>query len=104
MRSVNLAKVNLQDDLRTVDHIVVYEQDGRIIDMRYVRIADKKIIGSLIDNGMQVIEISVANIEKIEVERTDGAKTTGAVIGGILIAPLVIIGGGIGMGKALDGN
>ena len=60
--------------------------------MKVTRIEDDVLYGSLSDNGLRTVEVSLEDIEKIEIEKISGAKTTGAVLGGIVLLPVVAVG------------
>ncbi len=92
MRTVDVAEPDFADQFETGDHLVVYEKQGRIVDMKVTRIEDDVLYGSLSDNGLRTVEVSLEDIEKIEIEKISGAKTTGAVLGGIVLLPVVAVG------------
>ena len=84
----------LEEVLRQGDHIVVYENSGRIVDMRYVRMDGRLLLGSLYANGLSTVEVDVDDIERIEIERISAGRTTLAVMGGIALAPIAALGMG----------
>jgi hypothetical protein len=87
-----MAQADFADQLETGDRLVVYEKQGRIIDMKLTQIDDGALFGSLTNNGLETVEVELADIEKIEIEKISGAKTTGAVVGGIVLLPIVAAG------------
>ena len=97
MRAVDMGQSNFADHFETGDHLVVYEKQGRIVDMKLTQVENGVLYGSLSDNGLTTIEISLADVEKIEIEKISGAKTTGAVIGGIVLLPVVAAGAVLGV-------
>lgn len=99
MQEVNKRDATLADYLQIGDHIKIYEKQGRIIDMRFVRIDGKTIRGSLFSNGMEAVAVELDQIEKIEAERIEPGRTTAAVLGGIVLAPIVALGAGISIAE-----
>ena len=92
MRPVDMAQADFADHFETGDHLVVYERQGRIIDMKLTQVEDGVLYGSLSTNGLTAVEVELADVEKIEIEKISGAKTTGAVVGGIVLLPVVAAG------------
>ena len=97
MRPVDMTQSDFADNFETGDHLVVYERQGRIIDMKFTGIEDGVMFGSLSDNGLVSVEVVLADIDKIEIEKISGAKTTGAVVGGIILLPIVAAGAVVGI-------
>ena len=95
MRPVDMAQSDFADAFETGDHLVVYERQGRIIDMRFTGIENGVMFGSLYSDGLTSVEVVIKDIDKIEIEKISGAKTTGAVLGGIVLLPIVAAGAGI---------
>ena len=93
MRTVDMAQEDFIDHFEVGDHLVVYEKQGRIIDMQFTQVEDGVLYGSLSNDGLTTVEVRVADIEKIEIEKVSGAKTTGAIVGGIILLPVVAAGG-----------
>jgi hypothetical protein len=93
MRAVDMAQADFVDHFEVGDHLVVYEKQGRIIDMQFTEVEDGVLYGSLSNDGLTTVEVRVADIQKIEIERISGAKTTGAIVGGIILLPVVAAGG-----------
>ena len=81
------------------DHIIVYETDGRIVDMRFVLVEGDVLRGSLFDDGPESVEIKLEHIEKIEAERIAFGRSTAAVLGGIVLAPLAAVGAGLALAE-----
>ena len=104
MRTVDMAQSNFADRFEAGDHLVVYEKQGRIIDMKLTKIEDGVLYGSLSDYGLTTVEVTLANVEKIEIEKISGAKTTGAVVGGIVLLPIVAVGAAIGIAASASGT
>lgn len=92
MRTVDVAQSGFADHFEAGDHLVVYEKQGRVVDMKLTRVENGVLYGSLSDNGLATVEVRLADAEKIEIEKISGAKTTGAVIGGIVLLPVVAVG------------
>ncbi len=102
MRPIDMAPADFANHVETGDHLVVYEKQGRILDMTVTHIEDDVLYGSLTDDGLTTVEVRLADIEKIEIEKISGAKTTGAVVGGVILLPLVAAGAVlVGMGEAM---
>lgn len=97
MKVVDSHEESLADILKIGDHIIVYETTGRIVDMRFVLIEDEVMRGSMIDEGLDTVEIRLDQIEKIEAERMAVGRTAGAVLGGIVLAPIAAIGAGLSL-------
>lgn len=97
MRAVDMAQSGFADHFKTGDHLVVYEKQGRIVDMKLTQVEAGVLYGSLTDNGLTTVEVSLADIQKIEIEKISGAKTTGAVVGGIILLPVVAAGAVLGV-------
>jgi hypothetical protein len=87
----------LEDSLKIGDHLIVYEKSGRIFDIRFVRLDEGILRGSMSDDGLDSVEIRLDNIERIEAERVAIGRTTGAVLGGIVLAPIVAVGAGLAL-------
>jgi hypothetical protein len=92
-----MAQANFADHFETGDHLVVYEKQGRIVDMKVTRVEDSVLYGSLTDDGLMTVRVRLADIEKIEIEKISGAKTTGAVVGGIVLLPIIAAGAALGV-------
>ena len=97
MRTVDMAQLDFAARFETGDHLVVYEKQGRIVDMKLTQVENGILYGSLSDNGLAAVEVSLADVEKIEIEKISGAKTTGAVVGGIVLLPVVAAGAVLGV-------
>ena len=97
MRPVDMAQADFADAFETGDHLVVYEKQGRIIDMKFTGIENGVMFGSLYSDGLASVEVVLEDIEKIEIEKISGAKTTGAVVGGIILLPIVAAGAVVGI-------
>ena len=97
MRPVDLSQSNFTDAFETGDRLVVYERQGRIIDMKFTGIENGVMFGSLYDNGLTSVEVVLKDIDKIEIEKISGAKTTGAIVGGIILLPIVAAGAVVGI-------
>ncbi len=97
MQEVKQKEGLLTDFLEIGDHIVVYETNGRIVDMRFVLVEGDVLRGSLFDDGLELVEIKLEHIEKIEAERIAFGRTTAAVLGGIVLAPLAAVGAGLAL-------
>ena len=97
MQEVKQKEGLLTDYLEIGDHIIVYETDGRIVDMRFVLVEGDVLRGSLFDDGPESVEIKLEHIEKIEAERIAFGRTTAAVLGGIVLAPLAAVGAGLAL-------
>ncbi len=99
MQAVKQQEGLLTDYLEIGDHIIVYETNGRIVDMRFVLVEDNVLRGSLFDDGLESVEIELEHIEKIEAERIAFGRTTAAVLGGIVLAPLAAVGAGLALAE-----
>jgi hypothetical protein len=97
MRPVDLSQSDFAGTFEPGDHLVVYERQGRIIDMRFTGIENGVMFGSLYNDGLTSAEVVLRDIEKIEIEKISGAKTTGAVLGGIVLLPIVAAGAVVGI-------
>lgn len=97
MRPVDLSQPDYAGAFETGDHLVVYEKQGRIIDMKFTGIENGVMFGSLFTDGLVSVEVVLEDIEKIEIEKISGAKTTGAVVGGIILLPIVAAGAIVGV-------
>jgi len=97
MRTVDMAQSDFAERFETGDHLVVYERQGRIIDMKLTKLEDGVLYGSLSGYGLSTVEVELADVEKIEIEKISGAKTTGAVVGGIVLLPIVAVGAALGI-------
>lgn len=95
MRTVDLSQSDFAAHFETGDHLVVYEKQGRVVDMTLTRFDNAVLYGSLSDNGLTAVAVDLADVERIEIEKISGAKTTGAVIGGILLLPVVAVGAAV---------
>lgn len=92
MRPVDIAQADFTSNFEPGDHLVVYEKQGRIIDMNFTQVEDGFLYGSLSNDGMATVEVNLADVQKIEIEKISGAKTTGAIAGGIVLLPVVAAG------------
>jgi hypothetical protein len=102
MRTVDIAEPGFADHFETGDHLVVYEKQGRIIDMKVTKVENGVLYGSLSDNGLTAVEVQLEAVEKIEIEKISGAKTTGAVVGGIVLLPVLAAGAVLGVAASVD--
>ena len=80
----------LTAQIQSGDHLIVYENSGRKLDMTLQSLANDRLTGMLSGNDGKTVEVLFTDIEKIEVKEIDRAKTAGVVIGTILGAALVI--------------
>lgn len=87
------------DFLEIGDHIIVYEKSGRIVDMRFVRVDENVLRGSLFSDGLEPVAIDIDQIERIEAERIAAGRTAGAVLGGIVLAPIAAVGAGMAIAE-----
>lgn len=99
MQQVNPQDGLLTDHIKVGDHIVVYENSGRIVDMRFVLIERDVLRGSLLNDGLEPVEIKLDQIEKIEAERIAVGRTMAVVLGGIVLAPIAAVGAGIAIAE-----
>ena len=99
MQEVKQQEELLTEYLEIGDHIIVYETDGRIFDMRFVLVEGNVLRGSLFDDGLESVEIKLEHIEKIEAERIALGRTTAAVLGSIVLAPLAAVGAGLALAE-----
>ena len=97
MQEVKQQEELLTDYLEIGDHIIVYETNGRIVDMRFVLVEGNVLRGSLFDDGLESVEIELEHIEKIEAERIALGRSTAAVLGSIVLAPLAAVGAGLAL-------
>jgi hypothetical protein len=84
------------------DRLLVYEKGGRRVDMRYVRMDETTIYGSLTTDGLTAVRVVIDDIEGIETEQVDGLRTSLAVVGGVVMLPIVALGSGVMLVEALD--
>lgn len=92
MRPVDTQQTDFAERLETGDHLVVYEESGRIVDMTLDAIDGDYLEGTSAVDGFVYVDVNINDIEKIEAEKIDGVKTTLAVVGGVIIlVPLVVI-------------
>lgn len=92
MRPMSTQETDLSAQLDMGDHLVVFENTGRIVDMTLTEIDGDILRGRLTDGSIGPVSVEIANIEKIEVEKISGVKTTLAVVGGIvIILPLAML-------------
>jgi len=99
MQEVKPQEGSLTDNLEIGDRIIVYENSGRIVDMRFVLIEGEALRGSLFFDGLEPVEINLHDIEKIEAERIAAGRTTAAVLGGIVLAPIAAVGAGLALAE-----
>lgn len=99
MREVRPAERPLTEVLRTGDHVIVYEDTGRIVDMRYVRTDGTTLRGSLYTDGLTPVTVEIDRIERVEVERIAAGRTGLAVAGGIILAPIAALGLGLALAE-----
>jgi uncharacterized lipoprotein YehR (DUF1307 family) len=97
MRIVDLEQPDFADHVEAGDHLVVYEKQGSIVDMKVTQVEDGILYGSLSSNGLTTVEVRLEEVERIEIEKISGVKTTGAVIGGIVLLPVVAAGAVLGV-------
>lgn len=93
---------SLADRLQTGDHIIVYEDSGRVFDMRFVLIDGDVLRGSLVRDGQEAVEIRLADISKVEAERVAVGRTTGAVLGGAVLLPIAAMGAGLALADEMQ--
>ncbi|WP_405231709.1 hypothetical protein [Lentisalinibacter salinarum] len=99
MREVRPGERPLREVLRTGDHVIVYEDTGRIVDMRYVWTDGTTLRGSLFADGLTPVEVEIDRIERVEVERIAAGRTGLAVVGGIIMAPIAALGLGMALAE-----
>ncbi len=75
-------------------HIVVYQRDGRRIDMRFVRADDRYVYGSLTENGMEPVMVAFADVEHIEAEKVSLILTSLGAVGFLVVLPIMALGMG----------
>ncbi len=94
-----LDKVN---QLEVGARLIVYEKSGRRIDMRFVRMDEHALYGSLTQDGLHAITVIFEDVEAIETEQVDGLKTSLAAVGGIVLLPIFALGAGAVMVEELN--
>lgn len=94
-----LDKVN---QLEVGSRLIVYEKSGRRIDMRFVRMDEHALYGSLTQDGLHAITVIFEDVEAIETEQVDGLKTSLAAVGGIVLLPIFALGAGAVMVDELN--
>ena len=94
-----LDKVNQLD---VGSRLIVYEKSGRRIDMRFVRMDEHALYGSLTQDGLHAIKVIFEDIEAIETEQIDGLKTSLAAAAGIVLLPIFALGAGAVMVDELN--
>lgn len=99
MREIEFTDRPLPELLRPGDHLLVYQNDGRILDIRYVRIDGSLLRGSLYADGLEPVAIDLAQVERLEVERIAAGRTTLAIAGGIVLAPVAALGLGAALAE-----
>ena len=99
MRELRPSDRALDEVLRTGDHVIVYEDTGRIVDMRYVRTDGSLLRGSLFEDGLTPVAVEMERIERVEIERVAVGRTSLAVAGGIILAPIAALGLGLSLAE-----
>ncbi len=89
MRAIE-SNTSVAEEISVGEHLVVYENSGRVVDMTVRVIDTDRLGGTLGTEGGAPVEVLLADIEKIDVERIDGAKTTLAVVGVTVVAVPVV--------------
>ena len=102
MRPVDITQTDFADAFETGDHLVVYEKQGRVIDMKFTGIENGVMFGSLYTDGLMSVEVVLNYIEKIEIEKIYGENTTGAIVGGIILLPIVAAGAVVGVAASAN--
>jgi len=102
MKEMPLDGEGLAARLKTGDHIIVYEDSGRVLDLRFVLIEDDVLRGSLVMDGREAVQVRLADISKIETERVAVGRTTGAVLGGAVLLPIAAMGAGIALAGGMQ--
>ena len=97
MRAIEMEQTDFTDHIDTGDHLVVYEKDGRIVDMHVAKVEETVLYGSLVGAGWSTVTVELKDVEKIEIEKISAAKTTGAAVGGLVLLPIVAAFAGLGM-------
>ena len=97
MLTVDMSQADFASHFEAGDHLVVYEKQGRIVDMKLTQVDNDVLYGSLSDDGLMAVEVYLADVEKIEIEKISGAKTTGAIVCGIVLLPIVAAGAVVGV-------
>lgn len=96
MQSVKSEPSRLAEQLEVGDRLVIYESSGRVIDMTLAMIDGDTLRGALTIAPATLVEVNIADIQKIEVEKVDGGMTALAVVGGtaavVLVLPLLVLG------------
>lgn len=90
MQPMQTDHAKIQNKIEIGDHLIIYENSGRIVDMTLTMIDGDILRGSLADNNLTPVEVSVHDIAKIEIEKVDGGKTVLAVVGGVAAAVVLI--------------
>ena len=80
--------VELAAQIEPGDHLVVYENTGRKLDIRLQSLAKDRLTGTLRSDDSKTVDVVYSDIEKIEVESIDRTKTGGVLLGAILGAAL----------------
>ena len=102
MRPVDIAQDDFAEHISTGDHLVVYEKDGRILDMQVAKVERTELYGSLTGAGWSTVTVALADVERIEIEKISGARTTGVIVGGIVLLPIVAAFAGLGIAAELS--
>ncbi len=83
--------IGLSKQIEPGDHLIVYENTGRRLDMTLQSVAKDRLTGTLREDDSATVEVLFTAIEKMEVERIDGQRTT-TTVGGILLTAVLLIG------------
>jgi hypothetical protein len=102
MQALDMAEGGFTDYIETGDHIVVYEKDGRVLDMTVANVEDNVLYGSQTGAGWSTFEVELENVQKIEIEKISGVKTTGAVVGGLVLVPIFVAAVGLGLAAEMS--
>lgn len=69
MRGLEPEQTNLEENLETGDHLVIYENSGRIVDMTLTRVEGNDLIGALTTDNLTPIPYS--GVSNLPIPRQD---------------------------------
>lgn len=101
MQPVDHRATPLQETLKPGQRVVIYDNRGRVLDLRYVLVADGELRGSLSDDGFTAVAVPLADIERLEAEKIAVGLTAGAVAGGIVLLPVVVVATGLALAEEM---
>ncbi len=92
MKDVQVEEDSLSRQLEAGDRIVVQTKDGQLVDMHYVLVRNGEIRGSLFEDGLKPVAISIDDMQTIRARKAEPDENASGLTKSGRTLDLVILG------------